>query len=462
VSFLASVVLIGVLLFRPQEIWPELDVLHLLDVLTGLAALGVIVEFARGEEKDPYTPQLPFLALLFVIIHTSTAITVGTGELNIGTALIPTLFMLVTLYGSRTFIRLRSLLVTLIVIGTCVSAIGIAQGLAESQCIPIELGANGERVRFATELADGRTCETAKTCRPQDEWEFEWACERLGPFDSMSVGRRVKWRGQLEDPNELSVFIGTIIPLVMALLIRRERKVLAAIGAVLAVVGLFCIVLTQSRGGQLVVGAVFGTYFFARFRWKGLLAAAAFAGPVLLFGGREGAEDADASTAERIELLYDGIRLVLAHPIVGVGKGQFADYMSIHLTAHNSYLLAAAELGIPGLFAWSGLYWVTLKIPLSIVRRPPQGLDPEIARIALALVASYLGMAVGIFFLSFCYKQLLFVWFGVAGALYGVIRHDHPDFRVTVGWKDLMGLFAFDVLILTFIFVSARLKMGGG
>ena len=60
-SFFATLVLVFLLIIRPQEIWPALGVLHLLDVFTGLAVLGIIIDFATGKEKDPYSPQLPFL-----------------------------------------------------------------------------------------------------------------------------------------------------------------------------------------------------------------------------------------------------------------------------------------------------------------------------------------------------------------------------------------------------------------
>jgi hypothetical protein len=108
------------------------------------------------------------------------------------------------------------------------------------------------------------------------------------------------------------------------------------------------------------------------------------------------------------------------------------------------------------MFVWSGLVWSSLKIPLTLVKRPPEGLDPRFGRIAFALVASFAGMAVGIFFLSFTFKQLFFIWLGMAGALYGAVRSEHPTFKVESSWKDLAGVAIADLAILLFIFVYTR------
>ena len=74
---------------------------------------------------------------------------------------------------------------------------------------------------------------------------------------------------------------------------------------------------------------------------------------------------------------------------------------------------------------------------------------------AEALSASLLGMCVGVFFLSFVYKSIFFVWLGLAGALYGAVRVEAPDFRVTFGAKDYAGIFALAVLTLAAVKVAS-------
>ena len=280
-------------------------------------------------------------------------------------------------------------------------------------------------------------------------------------FNTVSTGRRVRWRGQLGDPNELSVFIGAVIPFLFALGVTSSRKFLSSFMLSMLGIGLWAVILSQSRGGQLVVGTVFSIYFVMRFGAKGLFAAAVLALPVVLLGGRDDVT-AESSSEERVELLYEGVNIVRQYPIIGVGIDQFREHLRSHMTAHNSYLLAAAELGFPGFFFWSGLVWTSFKIPFKLARWDGLAPDAVLRRFATALVVSFVGMAIGIFFLSFTYKQLLFVWFGIAGALYTIVRAEQPSFEVRVGFRDFLGIVTLDVVILTLIFVYSRLKGGGG
>src|SRR4029077_21098071 len=124
------------------------------------------------------------------------------------------------------------------------------------------------------------------------------------------------------------------------------------------------------------VMTVLGAYFVRRYGYRGLIFGALFALPVLGFGGRAG-EEADSSSLERIGLLYEGMDMIRAYPVLGVGVNQFMDHAFGAMTAHNSYVLAAAELGLPGCLLWTMLVYASVKIPWVVATRPPAGLDPR-------------------------------------------------------------------------------------
>jgi O-antigen ligase len=251
--------------------------------------------------------------------------------------------------------------------------------------------------------------------------------------------------------------LGAIIPLSFAFAMVRKKRTVTLLVA--AVVGLFLVteVLSGSRGGQLVVLTVFGVYFVRRYGWKGALAGALLALPVVLLGGRSG-EEAEASSLERIALLYDGMDLIRAYPVLGVGAGQFVDHTFNGLTAHNSYVLAAAELGLPGSLLWLMLVYTSIKIPWLVATRLPAGVDARFRPFALALVVSYAGMLVGVFFLSFCYKAVLFIFFGLSGALYAAVRRESPSFDVRVSGKEIARVAMADVAMLVFVFIYSHVK----
>jgi O-antigen ligase len=215
-------------------------------------------------------------------------------------------------------------------------------------------------------------------------------------------------------------------------------------------------VFSQSRGGQLVFLTVLGCYFLKRFGARGLVAGAVVAAPMLILGGRGGAE-ADSSSKERLECWYEGISMFKSAPVLGVGFRQFTEHH--YLTAHNSYVLAPAELGFPGFVLWTAVMYTTTKIPAVALIRYRDGGDAEVARVwAMALLASILGLLVGIFFLSFCYHYVLWIYVGLSGAFYSAVRTHDREFEVRFGLRDLAAVVVIDVALIAALYVYTRVR----
>ena len=127
---------------------------------------------------------------------------------------------------------------------------------------------------------------------------------------------------------------------------KRRSLARSALGLTTLLLVLLCAVMTASRGGQIVCLVVLAAYFSRRAGLAGLLLGGLLALPLLLLGGRSG-EEAVSSTLERMECWQEAIAMWREHPVLGVGLGQFVEHH--YMTAHNSYLLAVAELGLPGM-----------------------------------------------------------------------------------------------------------------
>src|SRR5262249_44166842 len=149
-----------------------------------------------------------------------------------------------------------------------------------------------------------------------------------------------------------------------------------------------CIVDTQSRGGQLVYLAVIAAYGARRFGVRGLVASALLAVPLVLYGGRAD-ESAGGSSAARLKNMYVVRWLLWKYTIRGFSRGQILEYHT--QTAHNSYALAAAELGFPGMVAWSAVLYLSVKIPIAALRANP---DSERRIWAMSLLACLAGLLV--------------------------------------------------------------------
>lgn len=459
-ALIGALLLVLFLLLRPMELWPVVAKLHSLEVLSGITALGIGWEISSGERGSGASPQHGWLAAFCAWAYAVSIARLGlSGGLTAGWGMtLGPLFMLLVMLALRTIGRLRAMMMLLLACSVFVSAVAVHQGLQPRQCVELHEDRNDPSPDREPELIpDGRECEGARLCEQDGVPGSDYMCERAGLFGTFSTQGRVRWRGQLDDPNEVAVIIAALLPFIFMFAAKRSddaeggpgalRVMSLALLAAMLALALWAVVYTQSRGGQLVLATVVVIMLVRRFGWWSIVAGALVTLPIVLLSWRSGA-DAESSSAERAEILSEGLQMLKAHPLLGIGVGQFASENPMNMAAHNSYLLIATEVGIPGFLIWCGLVWMTMKIPVSIARNPPPGLDPALLRFAETLAASIIGLHVGVFFLSFVYKHIFFVWLGLSGALYGAVRQDHPEFEVRVTARDLGGIFAFAVIAL--------------
>lgn len=432
--------ILGLVVFiyvKPQEFVPGLETVPFLYLLLGLAMFGVVLDLKLGQGKIDLPPHFAYVAAFFPWACFTYLAKAGGGGFvaaALDLAIAITLFVVLSL-GVKSFKTYEVVLGSVLASSVFVALVGFHQGFAPMSCAVQE--GNSEALR-----PDGRPCAVADECYSGDaEPGADYRCEKQGLFGTVSVGGgRVRYRGVLKDPNEVALAIGVAVPILLA---RVERK--RSLSRMLALLfGLLLIgttiVFTKSRGGMLVFMAALGAYFVKKHGAKGLVAGGVLAAPLALLGGRSGSE-ASSSSEERTEILVEGLRMFRENPGLGVGYDQFTQYH--HLTAHNSYLLALSEMGPLGLFLFFAILYVSFKIVVSAVLRYDRSGEAIVARTwSMALLASFTGIAVGIFFLSFTYHHVLWIYFGLSGALYGVIRRHDPSFEVKVGLTEhlLLGV----------------------
>lgn len=107
------------------------------------------------------------------------------------------------------------------------------------------------------------------------------------------------------------------------------------------------------------------------------------------------------------------------------------------------------------------LIYLGVKVPILIVRHPmidgPE--TKEIKALAMGLLAAFAGLAAGIFFLSWCYHFVLWIHFGLIGALYACAKRLYPDFEVRLSRKELRNIF-FGYIVMLIVW-SAYIKHKG-
>jgi hypothetical protein len=426
--------LIIFILSRPQESFPLLQKVPFLHLFTALAVLGWVIDVRLQRLQPLATPTLPWVIAFFLWIIAGTAVIVPA-------QLIPRavdMAILFALYGTiahgiqrfRTFQTVAGVLTV-----TCmfITLVCFHQGMAPRQCIG---GSEGGEGAISGE-PDGRGCEVNEDCRgPDAQPGLEYRCEHVGLLGTYSVEDRVRYRGELNDPNEVSLTIcAGAMSLLIAFALRKRGsfgKLVCGFGAVIVVWTVF---MTQSRGGLIAVMLVPGVFLVRRYGIKVVFPAGLVAAPVLALGGRSG-EAADVSTILRYEAWSQGLDMFHHSPIFGVGARQFTEHN--FLTAHNSYVLTLSELGLPGMILFVSIIYLSVKslvVGLRELRDIPQA---NVATVwGLSLLASMAGILFQINTLSFAYHSVLWVFFGLVGAWCSAIRYHRPEFRVRLTWRDL-------------------------
>jgi O-antigen ligase len=461
---LPGIILLVVFIYaHPQEFFERLRIIPLLYVFLALALFGIALDLRLRNIRIRSTPLLPWIALFFVWSAFTVIIRTPSSALSSisGLAICVTLYLLIA-HGVQTFRALHMIAGAVLSMVILICFVGAHQGFAPMGCLVVDQSTRGET---SAGTPDGRPCDSIRTCYLGEvEPGADYACEHIGLFGTTSVGGgRVRYRGVLQDPNELSLAGAVGLPLAFAYGATRKKTLARGTVSVLTfALVLLCAILTGSRGGQLVFLTVLGAYGLKRFGAKGLVLGATLAAPLLLLGGRSG-EEASSSTAERLDSWATALSIWRSHPILGVGLGQFTEHN--YMTAHNSYLLALSELGLPGMLVFSIMVYLSAKIPFVILRdmgAAPVGDTGALAGAsvvrpwAMSLIAAFAGLAVGIFFLSFTYHYVLWIYLGLSGALYSAVRTHDLSFKVRFGLPDLAVVFTMDLAIIVFVHLYTR------
>ena len=176
---------------------------------------------------------------------------------------------------------------------------------------------------------------------------------------------RVRALGIFNDPNDLALMLVAVLPFLLSDALSSGRSPGARIAAAGAAVPmLWCIFLTNSRGGWLALGVMLAAYAAIHLRSKQVgvaLGLVVFLAIFSLGPSRVGMTTDDESSHGRWAAWGEGNRMLKQWPAFGAGQGRFTEFSDHSRVAHNSFVHCYAELGLFGYFFWFGLVVASLK-----------------------------------------------------------------------------------------------------
>jgi putative inorganic carbon (HCO3(-)) transporter len=269
---------------------------------------------------------------------------------------------------------------------------------------------------------------------------------------------RIRGLGMLNDPNNFGQYLLMVLP--MLFVGKKEagpgpRYLLAIPIAVLFMVGLY---FTGSRGAAMGGVVLLGLFLTRRFKAAGAVVTAALGALLLLaINALNSISNRTISMSggmDRLALWSDGMAYFKSSPLWGIGIRGYTERS--FMTAHNSYLLCAAELGMVGYFLWMSIVVVTL-IQLSRIPKVVGASNPLLGRWAVALRLSLGVYMFTSFFLSRTYDLPLFLLLGMSGA---VIAAAGGDKAIPLrGTKWPVWSLGICVSVLALIYAMLRLRV---
>ena len=234
--------------------------------------------------------------------------------------------------------------------------------------------------------------------------------------------------------------------------------------------------LTNSRGTLLAVLVVLGVYAWRKHGMlvAGILGSAALTGLMMLPSRMQELDVDEASAAGRVDAWYEGIQMFIAHPLFGIGAGGYSDLHEI--TAHNSFVLVLAEMGIIGFTIFLAIVGYSFMMTLVPIRRGDDIIDdvplevPDDIALAewridramtFSLLLSLCGFFTAAFFLSRSYVVILYILIAMVVANYTRLRKEYPSLPEFSLDRDLLRwpIYAVAGVVALFVLVKVLLVM---
>jgi len=246
-------------------------------------------------------------------------------------------------------------------------------------------------------------------------------------------------KGILENPNDLAINIAINFPLCVAFFFAAKKMPWKLFWAACLGFLMWGVIATYSRSGLLAMVVTVAICLW-EFGIKGkrtvVLVSAVFIGMVavgvvivtpnyliriesIVRGDIEGSGDRGSLEA-RQELLKDSLKLMVKHPIFGVGPGNFSSYTQTWRVAHNTYSELGAETGVPGVFLFLLLLGFTLRKIRGVRKLPGYESSEDIRLWTSALWAAMAAYMAGAMFASTEYNLFPYFMVGYICAVYQI------------------------------------------
>lgn len=254
-----------------------------------------------------------------------------------------------------------------------------------------------------------------------------WANQELYKFGTQ--GMRVKWIGYWDGANIMAVGLILGFPFLAAFFAETKKaflKIMYFLGLSIVAYGVY---LTNSRGGFVAFASLPLAFIGVKFKgWKRviLLVFICLLVPLLMKFGPSRVSQLDtkeSSYHQRTWLWEQGINMLQASPLLGVGKRRFIEISSRNQPAHSNFIQNFAEVGIIGFFFWFGSMYFCFKWLFRISEQDfLKDKSYFLHILSKAMLVSFFSFNVGALFIT-VEEEPLYMMLGLAVSIVALAKH---------------------------------------
>jgi putative inorganic carbon (HCO3(-)) transporter len=440
-AFFLYLAFVALLYLRPVEAFaPALEVYRPM-VLLGSVALAAAVVHVLGAGRPAARKLHVVLMLVLLVCIALSKIAngwAGGAVVALSDFSISALLWLLTVLNVTSIPRLRVTLATIVLSTLIISVAGIAAYhygfMADRLVLRQQVGEEG----------DGPPADAVDVPANDTSGQFLW---------------RVKNLGFLGDPNDFAQVIVVALP--MLGIWYRQRRFFRNV-VVLGVPGgalLYTIFLTHSRGAVLGLASLL---FFGMRKTLGVVKTGILVGVLLgavvvtNVAGSRGFSAQEESAGSRILAWSDGLTMLRQQPLFGVGYNSFTDHHE--RTAHNSFVLCFAELGLIGYFTWLALVVTAFRDVNQVANLSGEGAELASRPYAAMLRSSLLGFLTCAYFLSRTYAPPLFLLLALCIVTWRCASDEESNTKLLPAQRWVLPTAAILAGSLALVYVMVRVK----
>jgi len=279
----------------------------------------------------------------------------------------------------------------------------------------------------------------------------------LNADGELATIKRIRGAGFLADPNDLAQFL--LISMAFLGMGWRRRGITRLVLVIVPGIVLFIgVAMTRSRGGLLGLLLLIALVFQSRLGKVKSSVLAVILGLALLAANFTGNRAISLGAgADRLDTWREGWGMFRSSPIWGIGYGWFTHYY--HYTAHNSFVLCFAELGLLGYFFWMALIVFSMYQISAILRiEAKTQTQIDVQRWAKALRIALSAFIITGWFLSRTYTITFYLLVGMIASLTAIMQQETHSPLLLPKWKWTISTVAAELGTILLLYLTLKFR----